>query len=186
MLPSSRSVGSLAIVAILLGSCTYARTDNDLPASPKKSALPTLSQYSSHSFAASGEAGSAPLYAGTPIKADRNGKPRVFRIQDIGRPGVPILSIKMRSTILGVSRDLLPEYRKHLAFLFAGRSGQQFLVVFLEGYPRYPVLNVCAPPRNRKCLRVCPLYVDPDTRRVIPSTNPTCADSLPIWANRNL
>jgi hypothetical protein len=28
------------------------------------------------------------------------------------------------------------------------------------------------------------LYVEPHTRRVVPSTMPSCADTLPIWQHR--
>jgi hypothetical protein len=179
------SATSFAMVALLLTSCTNVGHGSDASTSSTTAGFAASSGFSSQAFDGSGSGGESDrlLTATAPVAAGRGGNPRVFRLQDIGKPGVPVLTLEMRSVIVRVSRDLRPQYRRHLAFLFSGLPGQQFLVVFLEGYPKYPVLNSCGPRNGLKCSRVCPLYVDPRTNRVYPTTMPTCAAKLPIWAS---
>ncbi len=178
------SATSFAVVALLLTSCTNAGRGRNASTSSRTAGFAASSEFSSYAFDGSGSGGESErlLTATAPVAAGRDGNPRVFRLRDIGKPGVPVLTIEMRSVIVRVSRDLRPEYRRHLAFLFSCLPGQQFFVVFLQGYPRYPVLNSCGSRSGLKCSRVCPLYVDPRTNRVYATTMPTCAAELPIWA----
>jgi hypothetical protein len=175
---------SFAIAAILLASCTNAGRGSDASTSSRTGGFPASSEFKSHAFDGSGSGGESDrlLTATTPVATGRDGNPRVFRPRDIGKTGVPVLTLEMRSVIVRVSGDLRPEYRRHLAFLFSGVPGQQFFVVFLKGYPRYPVLNSCRSQSDLKCSRVCPLYVDPRTNRVYVTTMPSCTAELPIWA----
>ncbi len=135
---------------------------------------------SSHAFAASEETASAPLlYAAVPVPARPDGRPQIFEAADSLRAG-SAFTLPMRAQLDAIRSRLRPRFRRHLAFLFDGPPGKQFFVVFLVGFPQYPVLNDCAP--NRRCARMCPLYVDPNRYRTIPTTNPRCADHLPIWS----
>ncbi|MDB5092188.1 MAG: hypothetical protein JWO85_289 [Candidatus Eremiobacteraeota bacterium] len=180
------SATSFAMVALLLTSCTNVGHGSDAPTSSKTAGFAASSEFSSYAFDGSGSGGESDrlLTATAPVAAGRGGNPRVFRLQDIGKPGVPVLTLEMRSVIARVSHDLRPKYRTHLAFLFSGLPGQQLFLVFLEGYPRYPVLNSCRTRTDLKCSRVCPLYVDPRTNRVYATTMPTCTADLSIWAPR--
>jgi hypothetical protein len=176
---------SFAIAAILLASCTNAGRGSDASTSSRTGGFPASSEFKSHAFDGSGSGGESDrlLTATAPVAAGRDGNPRVFRPRDIGQPGVPILTLEMRSVIVRVSDELRPEYRRHLAFLFSGIPGQQYFVVFLEGYPKYPVLNGCGSRSGLKCSRVCPSYVDPRTNRVYATRSQTCVAKLPIWTN---
>jgi hypothetical protein len=144
-----------------------------------------LSDFSSQPFGGSPSNAAEPfLYATDPVPPAPDGTPSVFHVRDIGKAGKPRLTLAMRSSILGVSRKLRPKFRPHLAFLFSGHYGRQFLVVFLDGYPQFPALNVCARGASRSCTRVCPLYVHPHSRRVVPSTMPTCVDRTNIRSHQ--
>jgi hypothetical protein len=178
------SATSFAIAAILLASC--ARFGHGSGASTSSNTTDFASSgFKSYAFDGSGSGAESDrlLTATAPVAAGRDGNPRVFRPRDIGQPGVPILTLEMRSVIVRVSDELRPEYRRHLAFLFSGIPGQQYFVVFLEGYPKYPVLNSCGSRSGLKCSRVCPSYVDPRTNRVYATRSQTCVAKLPIWTN---
>jgi hypothetical protein len=106
----------------------------------------------------------------------------VFAVSDIGKRGVPQLNREMKLSISRVSDALRPEFRNKLAFLFADAYGKQYLVVYLDGYPQYPILNLCYPTFTApQCARYCPWLLTPNSREVMPNTMLACADHLPIW-----
>jgi hypothetical protein len=165
----------LGLVAVL-EACSSQSPHRDVH---RNSALPSVAsfQYDVSTPTASGSR-TRLLYAPIPIPTDAAGRPRIFRVDATIR-AQPFLTLEMRSTLARIASKLRPTYRAHLSVLFAGSPGRQYFVVFLEGFPQYPVLNNCT--SDSHCSQVCPLYVDPLTRRTVPSTIPRCADNLPIW-----
>lgn len=125
------------------------------------------------------------LYSRTFVRPDADGRPRIFFTRDLGKSTTPILTLAMKSSLYRIAREIRPQYRRALAFLFAGAIGRQFFVVFLDGYPQYPALNICRPRNDLGCHSECALFVDPITRRVTPSTIPKCAERMPIWQRQS-
>lgn len=175
----------IALAAILsLNSCATVRSKGDTPRASATPATAVTSQFVGHAFTGRVGKGVQLQYATAPVTPQADGRPAVYDAGDIAKRKADHLTIAMRSSVLRILSELRPRYRARLSYLFAGSSGEQFLVVFLDGFPQYPALNICEPRPDEKCARNCPLYVEPHTRRVVPSTMPSCADTLPIWQHR--
>jgi hypothetical protein len=175
----------IALAAILsLNSCATVRSKGDTPRTSAMPATTVTSQFVGHTFTGTVGKGVQLQYATAPVTPQADGRPAVYHAGDIAKGKADHLTIEMRSSVLRILSELRPRYRARLSYLFTGPSGGEFLVVFLDGFPQYPALNICEQRPNEKCARSCPLYVEPHTKRVVPSTMPTCADTLPIWQHR--
>jgi hypothetical protein len=111
---------------------------------------------------------------------DAHGRPRVYPVSQLGKPGVPQLDDVMIAQIRDVTAAIKARYRPLLSFALIDEYPRfRYLAVFLAGRPQYPVVNLCYP--MPPCIHDCPRYFDPIGRSVHVSTMPACADALPIW-----
>ena len=116
--------------------------------------------------------------AHVPTEAD--GRPRIYRVSRIGKPGVPQLDDVMIAQIHDVTAEIKSRYRAFLSFTLIDEFPQyRYLVVFLAGHPQYPAINLCY--QVPECDHDCPRYFDPVVRIVHVTTMPACADGLGIW-----
>jgi hypothetical protein len=122
------------------------------------------------------------IFTRAPIQRDPDGRPKLTFANRIPSAEVTFLTPHMRSAILKAVASVKPQYRSHVAFFFQPSGDGAFLVVFLNGYAEFPVLNLCYRDVAIGCRRYCPYFVVPFRREVIPNTMSSCADRAPIWS----
>lgn len=123
------------------------------------------------------------IFTRAPIPRDSEGRPRLISANRIPPSERAYLTLPMRSAISISVASVKPQYRSHVAFFFQPTRDGAFLVVFLNGYTQFPVLNLCYRDLATNCRRYCPYFVDPFRREVIPNTMTSCADRAPIWSS---
>ncbi len=161
---------SLCLVAVLLGCSAVQHHDGSPSSAPSPRYDPQMyAQMRAYGF----------VWTDRRYPVEKDGRPRIFRVADLGKPGSSKVDAAIVDQVRKVVRQVREPYRRHLSYLFADEYYKRYLVVLIDGYPQYPVVNLCY--SKPGCAHACPRYLDPNLRIVRVTTMPDCADSLPIW-----